>query len=157
MATSVRPFIPLHMLQLRKTTQWGRCSLFWVSLSISTFLFMQQSGFSAFKLMYMLHLIFLDSYTASTTWSVYFSKICWDLRCPIYSALFCFLSSLCLLLLYFDNFKYFPQVPLLRAFAVKHWAWPSLWFIHEVQWGRPLMCVNYLKSTLFFLNTSSLW
>lgn len=60
------------------------------------------------------------------------------------------LSSLCLLLFYFNNFKYFPQVLLLWTCAVKHWAWPRLWFIHEVQWGRPLMSMNYLKATLFW-------
>ncbi len=34
---------------------------------------------------------------------------------------------------------------------MEHRAWPSLWFIHEVQWGRPLMSMNYVKATLFWI------
>lgn len=46
----------------------------------------------------------------------------------------------------------FPRFFLLwTCCAVEHWAWPRLWFIHEVQWGRPLMSMNYLKATLFWI------
>ena len=78
-------------------------------------------------------------------------RLQWERRrspCPIYRAPSAPLPLFSFILI---TLNIFPRFFLLWTCAVERQAWPRFWFIHEVQWGRPLMSMNNLKATLFWI------